>query len=221
MKRRTNLFKTLICAMVAIVTTTPVTQSLCLADTSSSPASEMMIAFSDSLDSELGDRINALLEERGLEIDLENGVSTIAWGAEIILVPLTPTDLNQMTTPNKSYQKSHFLAHLNHERLGRFLVFLEVMRSQRDEITSLKIIFPSGRGVVVNMNPFYIYQIDASQTGISLQDSDDLENTIIISDTCETLRIIAIALAAACLAFVNPILCAIAAAVAAIVESFC
>lgn len=207
--------------MVAIVTTTPVTQSLCLADTSSSPASEMMIAFSDSLDSELGDRINALLEERGLEIDLENGVSTIAWGAEIILVPLTPTDLNQMTTPNKSYQKSHFLAHLNHERLGRFLVFLEVMRSQRDEITSLKIIFPSGRGVVVNMNPFYIYQIDASQTGISLQDSDDLENTIIISDTCETLRIIAITLAAACLAFVNPILCAIAAAVAAIVESFC
>lgn len=221
MRRKSDLFKILNCVMLVVMAITTASYSPCFADTSSFLDSEMMTAFSDSMDTELGDRVKMSLEERGLEIDPENGTSTIVPGGEVTLVPLIPTDIRQTATSKESHQKSQFLAYINHEMLGRFLVFLEVMRNHSNEMTSTKIVFPSGRGVVLNINPFYIYQIDASQTGIYLQDNDDFENTIIISDTCETLTIIVIVLAALCLILVNPILCTIAGVIEVIVELLC
>lgn len=219
MERKIKLFKTLSC--ITVITAIVASSSLCFADIPPSPDSEMMAAFSNSMDTELGDNIKALFEENDLEIDLENSLSTTVLGGEITLVPLTSTDPHQMTTVKKSYQKSQFLAYIDQAVLGRFLVFLEVMKDQADEITSFKIVFPSGRGLILNMNPFCIYQIDGSQTGVSLQDNDDLENSIIISGTCETIRIIIVVLTAGCLISLNPIPCTIATVMETIYQLIC
>ena len=212
MKRKSSFFKALNCITLVVMAITTATQSLCFANVSSSPGSEMMTVFSDSMETELGDRVNLLLEKRGLKIDLKNGVSTKALAGEITLVPLTS---------QKSHQKSQFLAFINHESAGRLLVFLEMAKNKRGKTTSMKIVFPSGRGMVLNINPFYIYQIDATESDISLQDNDDLENTIIVSDTCEVIGIITIVLAAACLISREPIVCGIAVVMEAINEFIC
>jgi hypothetical protein len=164
------------------------------------------------MDTELGDTVKAFFEEKGLEIDLENGLSTTALGNEITFMPLIS---------KKSHQKSQLLAYIDHETAGRLLVFLELMKNKSGKTTSMKIVFPSGRGLVLNIVPFYIYQIDASKTGFSLQDNDDLENTIIVSDTCEVLGIIATVLVGACVIYPDPILCAISAAMQAVYQFLC
>ena len=94
-------------------------------------------------------------------------------------------------------------------------------REKRDEITSIKIVFPSGRGIALNISPFYICTINAVKTGISLQHNDDLENAIILSDVCEIIGTIAIALASACTLTDEPIVCAIAALIETIYELIC
>jgi len=181
----------------------------------------MMADFSEAMNTELGDRTCALLEEKGLELKLKNVVNTTVLGGEITLVPLMPVDPNQIMISKGSSLKSQFLAYINHGMLGRFLVFLDIMKSQSNEITSIKIIFPSGKGLVLNMSPFCIYQIDTMLEEIPLQGNDDLENTIIISDTCDVLRIITIALAAACLISKDLITCGIALVIEAITELIC
>jgi len=222
MERKKKLFQTLNCIILVIMVITPASHSLCFANTSPSLNSEMSVAFSDSIDTELGDNVKDFLEEKGLGIDLENGFSTIVLGREIGIVPLIATDFHQMTTPKESHQKPQFLAYINHERLGRFLIFLEVIKDQKDEmLSSIKIIFPSGRGLILNIAPFYICQIDASHTGIFLQDNDDLENSIIVSDTCEVLGIITAVLATACIIYPDPILCAIATAMETAYQFLC
>lgn len=218
--RRSRLFKTLNCIVLIIATTIP-TQSLCIADISSSPISETMAAFSHSMDTELGDRMNMLLETRGFEVDLKNGVSTTVSAGEIILAPLLPIGSLQTATSKASQQNSQFLTYIDHEKVGRFLAFLEVERNKRGQMNSIKIFFPSGRGIGLNISPFYIYQIDANKTGISLQDKDDFENTIIVSDTCEVIGIITIVLAAACLISGEPIVCIIAGVMEVVNESIC
>jgi len=219
--RKSRLFKTLNCITLMIMATTITTQSLCFADISSSPISETMDAFSHSMDTELGDRVTTLLDKRGLVVDLKNGVRTTVSAGEITLVPLLPIGSLQTATSETSQQNSQFLAYIDHEKAGRFLAFLEVERSKKDKTTSLKIVFPSGRGIGINMGPFYIYQIDASKTEISLQDNDDLENTIVVSDFCEVIGIITIALSAACLISGEPIVCGIAGIMETIYESIC
>ena len=219
--RKSRLFKTLNCITLMIMATTITTQSLCFADISSSPISETTAAFSHSMDTELGDRVTTLLDKRGLEVDLKNGVRTTASAGEITLVPLLPIGSLQTATSEASQQNSQFLAYIDHEKAGRFLAFLEVERSKKDKTTSLKIVFPSGRGIGINMGPFYIYQIDTSKTEISLQDNDDLENTIVVSDFCEVIGIITIALSAACLISGEPIVCGIAGIMEIIYESIC
>ncbi len=219
--RRSGLFKTLNCIALMIMAMTIPTHSLCIADISSSPISETMTAFSHSMDTELGDRMNMLLEKRGFEVDIKNGESTTVLAGEIILVPLLPIGSLQTATSKASQQNSQFLAYIDHEKVGRFLTFLEVERNKRGKMNSIKIFFPSGRGIGLNMGPFYIYQIDASKTGISLQDNDDLENTIIVSDACEVIGIITIVLAAACLISGEPIVCIIAGVMEAVNESIC
>jgi hypothetical protein len=222
MERKKKLFQTLNCIILVIMVITTASHSLCFANTSPSPDSKMSVAFSDSMDSESGDNVKDFLEEKGLEIDLENGLTTIVLGREISIVPLISTDFHQMTTPKESHQESQFLAYINHEMLGRFMVFLEVIKDPQDEmLSSIKIIFPSGRGLILGINPFYIYQIDPSHTGISLQDKDDLKNTIIVSDTCDTLWIIATVLTTACGIFPDPILCAIATAMETVHQFLC
>ncbi|MBW1838570.1 MAG: hypothetical protein JRI49_01445 [Deltaproteobacteria bacterium] len=219
--RKSRLFKTLNCITLMIMATTITTQSLCFADISSSPISETMAAFSHSMDTELGDRVTTLLDKRGLEVDLKNGVRTTVSAGEITLVPLLPIGSLQTATSEASQQNSQFLAYIDHEKAGRFLAFLEVERSKKGKTTSLKIVFPSGRGMGINMGPFYIYQIDASKTEISLQDNDDLENTIVVSDVCEVIGIITLALASACEIFDEPIVCGIAGIMETIYESIC
>jgi len=221
MMRKSRLFKTLNCITLMIMATTITTQSLCFADISSSPISETMAAFSHSMDTELGDRVTTLLDKRGLEVDLKNGVRTTVSAGEITLVPLLPIGSLQTATSEASQQNSQFLAYIDHEKAGRFLAFLEVERSKKGKTTSLKIVFPSGRGMGINMGPFYIYQIDASKTEISLQDNDDLENTIVVSDVCEVIGIITLALASACEIFDEPIVCGIAGIMETIYESIC
>lgn len=214
MDRKGKLLKMLNCITRVIMIITIVSCSLCFAESSSSP--------SYSLDIELGEKINTLSEGKRLRIDLENGVITKVLGGEVILIPLISKDSQQMTIRKEHHQKSQFIAYINHEELGRFLVFLEVVKSQRDERPfTTRIVFPSGRGLVINMNPLYIYQIDDSQTGISLQVNDDLENNISISDACKVIGIIATVLAAACLIFPEPILCAIAVAMQTIYQFLC
>ena len=94
-------------------------------------------------------------------------------------------------------------------------------RNKRGKMDSIKIFFPSGRGIGLNISPFYIYQIDANKTGISLQDKDDFENTIIVSDTCEVIGIITVVLAAACTISGEPIVCGIASIMEAINVLIC
>ena len=216
MERKIKLFKTLRC-IVSVLMAVMVSASLCFADIPSSQASETIAAFSSSMDTELGDKIGTLLDEKGLEIDLERGVNIPVLGAEVTVVPLISIKSHQIT-PTKN---SQFLAYINQETSGRFLIFMEIIKSQDDEITSFKIVFPSGRGLFLNLNPFCIYQIGSSHTGISLQDHDDIGNSIIISDTCETLQIISMVLASACVIVVNPILCAIAAAMETVYQFLC
>ena len=219
MERKIKRFKTSSC--IIVITAIVASISLCLADIPSSPNSEMMAAFSNSMDTELGDSMKAWFEENDLEIDLENSLRTTVLGGEIILVPLTSTYPHQMTTVKKSYLTSKFLAYIDQTVLGRFLVFLEVMKDQADEIISFKIVFPSGRGIILNVNPLCIYQIDGSQTGVSLQDNDDRENSIMISGTCETIRIIIVVLTAGCLISLNPIACTIATVMETIYQFIC
>jgi hypothetical protein len=223
MERKSKLFKTLNCTIMVIMAITTVSLSPCFANSSTSPYSEMMVAFTESMDTELGVKVEFLLEEKDLVIDLENGVSATLLEGEITLVPLIPSDFHQMTTLKGSDQKSKFLAYINHENLGRFLVFLEVIKSQKDTMpSSIKMIFPSGRGLILNMNPFCIHQICASETEISLQDNDDLENTIIISDTCETLAIITTTFESLCVIYSQiSAFCIIAAIAEAIYELLC
>ena len=222
MDSKDKLFKIINRITMVIITITIVSCSLCFADPSSPPDSEMMAAFSDSINTELGDKVNVLLEGKGLQIDLGNGVITTAMDGEVYLIPLLSKDSRQMTIFKEYHQKSQFLAYINHEMLGRFLVILEVLKSQSDERPStVRIVFPSGRGLLMNMNPLCIYQIDASQTGIFLQDNDDLENSIIVSDTCDVIGIIAIVLTAACMIFHEPILCAIAVAMQSVYQFLC
>jgi hypothetical protein len=216
MERRIKLSKTLSC-IVSVLMAVMVSCSLCFADIPHSTDSEALAAFSNSMDTELGDNIKASLEEKGLEIDLERGVNIPVLGAKVTVVPLISINSHQMA-PTKN---SQFLAYINQETSGRFLIFLEIIKSQDDEINSFKIVFPSGRGLFLNLNPFCIYQIGSSHTGISLQDHDDLGNSIIVSDTCETLQIIAMVLASACAIIVNPILCAIAAAIETVYQFLC
>ena len=206
---------------MTVITTFVASISLCFADILPSTDSEMMTAFSNSMDTELGDSMKAWFEENDLEIDLENSLRTTVLGGEITLVPLTSTDPHQMATVKKSHQESQFLAYIDQAVLGRFLVFLEVMKDQADEIISFKIVFPSGRGIILNVNPLCIYQIDDSQTGVSLQDNDDLENSIMISGTCETIRIIIVVLTAGCLISLNPIACTIATVMETIYQFIC
>jgi len=222
MERKSKLFKTLNCIILTIMVITTVSHSLCFADIPSYPDSEMWATLSNIMDTELGYNVKAFLEEKGLEIDQKNGLSTIVLGREISIVPLIPIDSHQMTTLKGSHQKSQFLAYINHESLGRFLILLEVIKDQKDKILSgIRIIFPSGRGLVLKIIPFYIYQIDVSKTEISLQDNDDLENTIIVSDTCEVLGIISTVLKGACLIYPDPILCAIAIAMETVYQFLC
>jgi len=221
MERKKELFKILSC-IVVLTTAIIVSRSLCPADVLPSSDSEMMAAFSNFMDTELGDDITALLEEKGLEVNLENGLNNVVLGEGTSIVPLMSTDFQQMTTHKESHQKPQFLAYINHEMLGRFLVFIEVIKNRKNEMpSSVKIIFPSGRGFVLNINPFYIRQIDTSKTGISLQYYDDLENTIIVSDACEVLGIIATVLATVCGIYPDPILCAIAAAMETVYQFLC
>ena len=221
MKRKSDLFKMLTCITLVTMTITIATQSLCFAYASSPPGFEIMTDFSEAMNTEIGDRTCTLLEEKGLELNRENVVNTTVLGGEITLVPLVSVGPNKMMISKGSSLKSQFLAYINHEMLGRYLVFLDIMKSQSNEITFIKIVFPSGKGLALNMSPFCIYQIDTMQEEISLQDNDDLENTIIISDTCNVLRIITIALAAACLISKDLITCGIAAVMEAITELIC
>ena len=219
-KKPIQSYKLHIILMIMLIAT--VSQSLCFANISSSPDSEIRASFSNFMNTELGDNVTAFFEEKGLGVDLENGLNNIVLGEETRIVPLASTDFQQMTTHKESHQKPQFLAYINHEMLGRFLVFIEVIKNQEDEMpSSVKIIFPSGRGFVLNINPFYIRQIDTSKTGISLQYYDDLENTIIVSDACEVLGIIATVLATVCGIYPDPILCAIAAAMETVYQFLC
>lgn len=206
---------------MTVVTTFIASISLCFADILPSKDPEIMAAFSNSLDTELGGNMKALFEENDLEIDLKNSLATPVPGGEMILVPLTFTDMHQMETVKDYHQKSQFLAYIDQVGLGRFLVLLEVMNDQAGEITAFKMVYPSGRGLMFHINPFCIYPIADSQTGISLQENDDLENSIIISDTCDTLRIIIIVLTAGCLISLNPIPCAIATVMETIYQLIC
>lgn len=206
---------------ITVITAFVASISLCFADILPSKDSELMAAFSNSLDTELGDNMKALFEENDLEMDLENSLATTVPGGEIILVPLTLSDTHQMETGKDYHQQSQFLAYMDQVTLGRFLVLLEVMKDQAGEITAFKMVYPSGRGLMLHINPFCFYPIADSQTGISLQDNDDLENSIIISDTCDTLRIIIIVLTAGCLISLNPIPCAIATVMETIYQLIC
>jgi hypothetical protein len=87
---------------------------------------------------------------------------------------------------------------------------LEETGLEIDPQQSINIIFPNGEGVAVTIIPFSLAKIDSPEMEILLQNSDTLANTIVVSDTCEVIGIIAILLAAACLIFPEPILCTIA-----------
>ena len=130
--------------------------------------------------------MTTLLDKRGLEVALKNGVRTTVSAGEIILVPLLPIgSLQTAATSEASQQNSQFLAYIDHEKAGRFLAFLKVERSKKDKTTSLKIVFPSGRGIGINIGPFYIYQ----NSGIyypsliisnNIGCTDTLQDTIIV-----------------------------------------
>ena len=219
MGRKIKRVKTSIC--VIVTTAIAVSISFCFADIPPLQDSEMMAAFSKSMDTELGDRMKAFFEEMDLKIDPNNSFSTTALGGEIILVPLISTDPYPMTAVKEHHQESQFLAYIDQGALGRFLVFLEVMKDQADNTTSFKIVFPSGRGLILNINPLCMFQIDGSQTGVSLQDYDDLDNSIVISDTCDTIRIIVIVFTAGCLISLNPIPCTIATVMETLYQFIC
>ena len=137
--RRSRLFKILNCIVLMIMVMTIPTQSLCIADILSSPISETMTSFSHSMETELGDKMNMLLEKRGFEIDLKNGVSTTVSAGEIILVPLLSIGPLQTATSKASQQNSQFLTYIDHEKVGCFLAFLEVERNKRGKMDSIKI----------------------------------------------------------------------------------
>jgi hypothetical protein len=100
-------------------------------------------------------------------------------------------------------------------------IFLEENGLDIDLQQSIKIILPSGEGIELSIIPFYLTKIDSAAVEIFLQDSDALENTIVVSDTCEVIGIIAILLAAACLIYPNPILCSIATVMQGIFRLLC
>ena len=88
--------------------------------------------------------------------------------------------------------------------------FLEESGLAIDLQQSTKILLPNGEGVEVTFIPFSLARIDSSEVETFLQEGDTLGNTIVVSDTCEVIGIIAILLAAACLIFPEPVLCTIA-----------
>jgi hypothetical protein len=221
MERKSTLFKTLTCFTIAVLTSATVPHSLC--DAGSLPPREvkMMDDLSYALTTKLDTMIGATCRENGLEMVPEGASNVLVSGATVTLVPLTSTN-SHLATPKAIQQSIQSLVYINHEQLGHFLVFLEITQNQKDEApSSIKMIFPSGRGIVIEMNPFSLYQVDASTTGFSLQEYDDLENTIIISGACETMRIIEVVLTAACAIFVNPTLCIVAAVMEGIYQLLC
>lgn len=88
--------------------------------------------------------------------------------------------------------------------------FLEENGLEIDLQQSTKILLLNGEGVEVTFIPFSLAKIDSSEVETLLQEGDTLGNTIVVSDTCEVIGIIAILLAAACLIFPEPVLCTIA-----------
>lgn len=114
MERKKKLFQSLNFIILVIMVITTISHSLCFANISSPLDSEMRNTFSNIMDTELGDTVKAFFEEKGLEIDLENGLSTTALGNEITFMPLIS---------KKSHQKSQLLAYIDHETAGRLLVF--------------------------------------------------------------------------------------------------
>lgn len=219
MEKKHTRLKRSICMLV--ITLWVASVSFCFADNQPSIDSEMTAVFLQSLDTECGNGIRVLVEANDLEMDRNHAVTTRVLGGEVILVPLISTDLDPTAAVNPSHQASSFLAYIDLGASGRFLVFLEVMKDQADDITAFKIVFPSGKGLMLSLNPFCLFQMDGSQTGFSLQDNDDLDNSMIISDTCETLRIIIIVFTAGCLISLNPIPCTIATVMETIYQILC
>jgi hypothetical protein len=221
MERKSTFFKTLTCFTIAVLTSATVPHSLCYAGSLPPREVKMMDDLSCALTTKLDTMIDATCRENGLEMVPEGARNIAVSGATVTFVPLTSNNPH-LATPKATEQPMQSLVYINHEQWGHFLIFLEIIQNQRDEVpSSIKMIFPSGRGIVIEMNPFSLYQVDASTTGFSLQEYDDLENTIVISGTCEVLRIMAITLAAACLIFTNPILCGVAGAMEVIAELIC
>lgn len=89
-------------------------------------------------------------------------------------------------------------------------IFLEEKELEIDLQHSIKLILPNGEGIELTIIPFCLRKIDSSKVEIFLHDSDTLGNTIVVSDTCEVIGIIAFLLEGTCLIYPDPILCTIA-----------
>ena len=100
-------------------------------------------------------------------------------------------------------------------------IFLGENVLELDLQQSIKIILPNREGIEINLIPFYLTKLDSSSVEIFLQDNDTSGNTIVVSDTCEVIGIIAILLAAACLIYPDPILCTISTVMQGIFRLLC
>ena len=100
-------------------------------------------------------------------------------------------------------------------------VLFEENGLEMDLQQSVKIILPNGEGIKVTLVPFSLTKIDSLEVENLLQDRDTFGNTIVVSDTCEVIGIIAVLLASACLIFPEPILCTIAAVMQGLFRLLC
>lgn len=107
-------------------------------------------------------------------------------------------------------EMSSLSGHSSPESGDSSTIFLEEKELEIDPQHSIKLILPNGEGIELTIIPFCLRKIDSSKVEIFLQDSDTLGNTIVVSDTCEVIGIIAFLLEAACLIYPDPILCTIA-----------
>jgi len=126
--------------------------------------------------SDPSESVRVLLDEKGLQLDMENSQSTTVMGRSVSFVPLIPTEHQGARLDRKdslqSEPTSQFLAYLDDQKLGRLFVLMEISRSQRPEMrSSIRVTFP-GRGFVFSGVPSWLSPWEISEDGSSLQISD-------------------------------------------------
>jgi len=126
-----------------------------------------------ALNSEPNEAVRVLLDEKGLQLDMENAHSATVMGRSVHLVPLIPSG-HQDARPNRkdsleSESASALLAYLDDQQLGRLFVLLEMSMSQGPEMrTSIRLTVP-GREIVFCGDPSWFYPWEITADGSSLQ----------------------------------------------------